>query len=389
MKLLYLNNELAVADGCNAHALGMLNALKREIGEENIFTYPEPQDCSGKLDNKNVSKFKNKLSSLLQVLRFYRKSIRSVLLANELCRKMKKRQFVPTHILVRSSVFETTALIIAKRTKAKLICEMNTPFYYEWCVVRKLPLRRQVEHWEKKLLFKADYIYVVSTELKRMYIEHYGIDKKKILVIPNGFDKNLYSDWIDNYGVIRDTIRKNERIQDKFVVTFIGSLKVWHGIERFCKLADKLQLYNKIHFLVLGDGEMRFLIEDYISSHNNMTFMGKQNYQRMKEYIYASDIGIMPYIANKNFYFSPLKMYDMIGGYLPFIGTSVGQIKEVCHQLLSSDFLVENTDQAFIDRIIDIQSDDELYKGMQNIILKQHNKFTWDERAIMLLEALK
>ena len=389
MRLLYLNNELAVADGCNAHALGMLNALKRKIGEDNIFTYPKPQDCSGKQNNKNISKYKNKLSSLLQVARFYRKSIKSIVLANKLCKIMKKKHFIPTHILVRSSVFETTALIIAKKTGAKLICEMNTPFYYEWCITRKLPLRKKVEQWEKNMLFKADYVYAVSTTLKQMYIKHYEIDEKKILVVPNGFDKNLYLDWTNSYKNIRDKIRKKENIQDKFVVTFIGSLKVWHGIERLCKVAEKLQAYNDIHFLVLGDGEMKFLIENYISSHNNMTFVGKLDYQKMKEYIYASDLGIMPYISNEDFYFSPLKMYDMIGGYLPFIGTSIGQITEVCHQSLTSDFLVENTEKAFVDGIIKIHSSDVLYKKMQNIIIKQHNSFTWDERASRLLEALK
>lgn len=389
MKLLYLNNELAVADGCNAHALGMLNAMKRKIGESNIYTYPQPEDCSAKQDSKRVSSFKDNFAGLLQYVRYYRKSIKSYRLAKQLLKDMQEKGFCPTHIWVRSSVFETTAIYIAKATGAKLICEMNTPFYYEWCVTRKLPLRDKVEKWEKNLLHKADYIYVVSEKLKEMYIEHYALADEKFIVVPNGYDKELYSDWNECYEIIRRDIRKSEGLEDKFVVTFIGSLKVWHGIDRFCEVARKMEDYNKVHFMVLGDGEMRSLIQEYVSEHTNMTFAGKLDYQTMKKYIYASDLGVMPYTMTENFYFSPLKMYDMIGGHLPFIGTNVGQILDVCKTQLDHRFVVkDNSTDALVSAIRNIIGDVSLYSGMQCLIDEKISEFTWDARAQVLIEKI-
>lgn len=389
MKLLYLNNELAVADGCNAHALGMLNAMKRKIGESNIYTYPQPEDCSAKHDSKRVLSFKDNFAGLLQYVRYYRKSIKSYRLAKQLLKDMQEKGFCPTHIWVRSSVFETTALYIAKATGAKLICEMNTPFYYEWCVTRQLPLRDKVEKWEKNLLHAADHIYVVSEKLKEMYMQHYALTEEKFIVVPNGYDRELYSDWKECYETIRNEIRKLENLEDKYVVTFIGSLKVWHGIDRFCEVARRMETNSKVHFMVLGDGEMRSLIQEYISKHSNMTFAGKLDYQTMKKYIYASDLGVMPYTKIENFYFSPLKMYDMIGGHLPFIGTNVGQISDVCANQLDDRFVVkDNSTDALVLAIRNIVDDCAVYEDMQKLIDEKVSEFTWDARAQLLIEKI-
>lgn len=389
MKLLYLNNELAVADGCNAHALGMLNAMKRKIGEENIYTYPQPQDCSAKKESK-VSGLKDTFAGILQHIRYYRKRLKSYRLAKQLLSDMKQKGFKPTHIWVRSSVFEKTAVYIAKATGAKLICEMNTPFYYEWCVTRQLPLKEKVEKWEKELLCAADYIYVVSEKLKDMYIEHYCVSNDKFIVVPNGYDKELYADWNEKYNEIRVEVRKKESLENKFVITFIGSLKVWHGIDRFCEVAALMENNNRIHFMVLGDGEMRNLIQDYVSNHNNMTFAGKLDYQTMKKYIYASDLGVMPYTTTDNFYFSPLKMYDMIGGHLPFVGTNIGQIADVCKEQLDDRFVVkDNSTEALVKAIEAIVNDDQKYAGMKNIIKKKTLEFTWDARVALLLQKVE
>lgn len=390
MKLLYLNNELAVADGCNAHALGMLNAMKRIIGEENILTYPDAQDCSGKKEKKSTSILREKLAPLLQVVRYYRKTIKSYTLSKQLYNEMERRTFKPTHIWVRSSVFEKTAIFLAKKTGAKLICEMNTPFYYEWCVIRKLPLRNKVEKWERNLLNSSECIYVVSEVLKKMYIEHYNIVANKIVVIPNGYDAELYKDWEIDYEMTRNEIRQKQKLEDKFVVTFIGSLKIWHGIDKFCAVADKLEQYSNIHFLVLGDGEMRSLLTKYADSHDNMTFVGKVDFVTMKKYMYASDIGIMPYSAGDEFYFSPLKMYDMIGGHLPFLGTNVGQIAEVCQEQLSDDFLVDgNSVDELSNKILEVMREKKKLSAMQEVVNECRYEFTWDHRAFKLFEVMQ
>ena len=53
MKLLYINDELATADGSNSHAVGMLRAFESILGKENVESVPKAEDGSGK-DRKSV-----------------------------------------------------------------------------------------------------------------------------------------------------------------------------------------------------------------------------------------------------------------------------------------------------------------------------------------------
>jgi glycosyltransferase involved in cell wall biosynthesis len=266
---------------------------------------------------------------------------------------------------------------------------MNTPFYYEYCVTRKLPLRKRVEKWEKEVITRADNVYVVSEKLKKMYIERYGVAEKKFTVIPNGFSGALYSDFDKKYNEIRNEKRMEKGLDGRFLVVFVGSLKIWHGIDKFCTLADSLANRDDIRFLVLGDGEERSKIQEYCTTHNNLIFMGKLNYETMKKYLYASDLGIMPYKKDDNFYFSPLKMFDMIGARLPFIGTDEEQIHEVCTTTLSSLFLIPNNAvDTMKKRIVELADNRAELDEMKRQLVKNASLHTWKRRAEYLLHSL-
>lgn len=390
MKLIYINDELATADGSNAHAIGMLQAFKKQLGEENVYSFPAEQDGSKVLVNIRKEKLKQNLKELLQYIRFVRKRILSIKKSKEYIKELEEKNFIPTHVIARSTVFDITAVYVAKHFNAKLIYEINTPMYYEWTVIRKAPLRKQIEKWEKKIIEESDYIYVVSTVCRDMLCEHYGVSVDKFVVTPNGYMKDLYSEDENERVKMRKKIRKKEKLEDKFIVSFVGSLKVWHGIQAFCDLAENMKENKKIHFMVIGDGEMRDSIKQYLENHNNMTWTGKLDYESMKTYLYASDLGLMPYNKQNNFYFSPLKMFDMIGASLPFVGTSVAQIKETVDGYFSNDFLFEDNDTVLLCETIDsIINQNEKYQIMKQLVKSKRKNFTWEQRTFDLLKAIR
>ncbi|MGG3560518.1 glycosyltransferase [Neobacillus rhizosphaerae] len=389
MKLVYINDELATGDGSNAHALGMLSAFKELLGESNVYSFPLPKDGSKDAANIRNVVIRQKLKVVLQFVRYFRKKINSIKRSKAYIAEMESNGFIPTHVLARSTVFDVTANYVAKYFNAKLIYEINTPMYYEAGEIRKVPMERQMEVWERKIIEESVYVYVVSKVCRDMLCEHYNINTDKFIVVPNGYMEDLYTENDEERQVIRDAIRKKENIIDKFVITFVGSLKVWHGIQMFCEIAEKFQKDSKVHFLIIGDGEMRKEIVNYVQSHDNMTFMGKLDYQRMKQYLYASDLGLMPYNKQENFYFSPLKMFDMIGAGLPFVGTRVAQIEDIVNEFFDANFLVENNNpQLVIKRINNIVIDKEAYSSMEQKVIKNKELFTWKKRAQYLLEKI-
>ncbi len=381
MKLLYINDELASADGSNSHALGLLHSFETILGKDNIRCFPNAEDGSGKQINHKAGSLKAKLKGPLQVVRYFRKKYLSVKRSKAIVDDLNAQGFVPTHVLARSTVFDTTAVLVAKAFHAKLIYEFNTPEYYERGIIKKEPLTGAIEKWEKGVIEASDYVYINSNICRDMICEHYGLDKKKFLVIPNGYMSELYSEDENEREQIREKVRTDEGVADKFVVTFVGSLKVWHGIKTFCETAALMEYDKDVVFLVLGDGEMHDMIADYVANHTNMIFKGKVNLETMKRYLYASDLGIMPYAKQDNFYYSPLKMFDMIGAGLPFIGTAVGQIEEFCRENGMENALVDNVSADTL--AVKIKG---LKENQDRLIITNKERSTWKCRAEQLIE---
>jgi len=390
MRILYINDELTTSDGSNYHANGILSNLQNILGPDNVRCYPQPRDGSSVGTSHRNLKLQKKHKNLLQLIRIFRKTILSHVRSRQLCRDLEQSGWTPTHILARTIMFDNTALLTARHFGAKLICEANAPMYHEHCVINHLPFQKAVEHWEKNLLQKSDSVYVVSDGCRDMLCEHYGLEASRFLVIPNGYMPSLYSYEDSRREEIRAQIRKQEVFSDKFVVTFIGSLKPWHGINQLCKIAHMLTDHPRIHFLVIGDGSEREHVETYCSTHNNMTYKGKLNLSEMSKYLVSADLGIMPYEKMDAFYFSPLKMFDMIGATLPFIGTDQGQINEICTRFLNTDFLIKDcTPEAICKQILSIAENPAIHAQMKSSLRDAAPKMTWNQRTQSLISHIQ
>lgn len=388
MKLLYINDELTTGDGSNYHAIGMLKSFEGILGADNVRSYPQAEDGSGKPVNHSLGTLRKKLKNPLQYVRYFRKKYLSVKRSKAIVADMKVQRFTPTHVIARSTVFDTTAIYVAKVFDAKLIYEFNTPEFYERGTIKKEPLVRATEKWEKKVLTLSDWVYINSNICRDMLCEHYGLNKNKFLVIPNGYMSELYKETDEERKKIREEVRKSEGISDKFIVTFVGSLKIWHGIKVFCEIAEFMEKDADVVFLVLGDGDMHDLIANFTATHKNMIFKGKVSLQIMKRYLYASDLGIMPYAKQDNFYYSPLKMFDMVGAGLPFIGTAVGQVEEFCREELDYRFLVRERSIESYAAAIKTRKETGL-EEMKKLVSEARKSSSWAKRAEELVKRIR
>lgn len=107
---------------------------------------------------------------------------------------------MPTYILARFTDFDVTAIYVARKFNAKLIYEVNTPMFYERGVIKKEPMIGALEKWEHRIIEASDYVYVVSNVCRDMLCEHYGINKDKFVVVPNGYMAELYTETDEKKG---------------------------------------------------------------------------------------------------------------------------------------------------------------------------------------------
>lgn len=98
---------------------------------------------------------------------------------------------------------------------------------------------------------KADHIVVVTDAFKQ-HIVQLGIDPGKITVIKNGVDLTLFQ------ATERDErFRESIGLTDKFVVSYVGTHGMAHGLETIIEAARLLRSHTHIGFLLVGDGAER------------------------------------------------------------------------------------------------------------------------------------
>lgn len=388
MKILYFNRQLGSFDGGASHAAGMLAALQSVLGENSVEVAPKLHGVSYSHQSYWL---KRRLGRALDVPRVVRRKYLSRTESAEIVERLRGDGFVPDVVLARSELHDDAPRRIADELGCRLVLEVNTPFELELCDIQHRSSRWLVRQGERRLLSGADGIYVVSDTLRDLLSASYGISKSKFAVVPNGYSSELYLDF-ESRSQIRHDARRDLGLEDAFIVTFLGSLQDWHGVERLVEISDevrRLQAHSsrRVVFWVIGDGPRRDRIKSYADSNDAFYWHGALGAEDMKRLLYASDLGIMPYDELNKFYFSPLKMYEMIGSGLPFIGLNSGQIRDVVADHLSPRFLVDSTEpRVYADRILKLAHDADELTMMFNQVVEARGGMTWDERASELLE---
>src|SRR5205085_715807 len=98
---------------------------------------------------------------------------------------------------------------------------------------------------------RAARIVVVSDAFRRV-LEGYGVDPAKIEVVTNGVDLEQFRPADRENGV-----RRELGLNGHFVVSYVGTLGMAHGLETVLDAAHCLRDNEEIRFFIIGDGADR------------------------------------------------------------------------------------------------------------------------------------
>lgn len=179
---------------------------------------------------------------------------------------------------------------------------------------------------ESFLYRRADHLLVNSPAYQE-YLICKGVDARKISLIPNGVDAELFDPLDKGLG-----FRKEYGLEGKFVITYAGALGMANDIDVLVKAADLLRLRNDIHILIVGDGKERSRLEGEANRMGlpNVTFTGSFAKSRMANVLAASDACVailkdIPMFATTY----PNKVFDYMAAGRPTILAIDGVIREV------------------------------------------------------------
>ncbi|MDU0349312.1 glycosyltransferase family 4 protein [Actinomyces sp. MRS3W] len=152
----------------------------------------------------------------------------------------------------------------------------------------------------------------VSEPVRRWVCRH--TDAPRAVTIPN--------------GVNLERLRPFPEDPDGVVVTFVGTLKPWHGVADLLRAAALAQ--EDWSLRIVGDGPEREALQAQADALGlEVDFRGPVAPQDVPAALAGSAIGVAPYPdlgGEDEQYFSPLKVLEYLAAGLPVVASAVGQL---------------------------------------------------------------
>lgn len=142
-------------------------------------------------------------------------------------------------------------------------------------------------------LQSADKVIAVSRFTVGALMRLMNVAPQSIALIENGVDTRRFTP-----GPHKQELVAQHRLAGKKVVVTVGRLVARKGIDKSVLAMQKiLQRRQDVHYLIIGDGEMRREIEQMITSggmHENVTLVGTISDTGLVDYLRLCDVFLMP-----------------------------------------------------------------------------------------------
>jgi glycosyltransferase involved in cell wall biosynthesis len=150
-------------------------------------------------------------------------------------------------------------------------------------------------------------------------------------------------------------------LQDKFVVTFIGTFVQNNNPSILIECAKKLINANII-FILAGDGELIKDLRKASATLPNIIFTGWLNQNEISALLHYSHIGICPTNQIRDAF--PNKVFVYLSSALPILVAFEGELKEIIEKYQLGFYYPPNDVDALVYCIKKLYDDSELYKRM-------------------------
>lgn len=246
----------------------------------------------------------------------------------------------------RYSLFSTALAEVAEATGAAGVLEVNAPLIEEQRTHRVLIDEEAAEKALARQVAAATTTVAVSDPVRDWLRECTG--SESVHTVPNGVS-------------ITRIVPRPEDIGDP-VVTFVGTLKPWHGVADLLAAAALAKRPWKLR--IIGDGPERAALEEQAAGLGiEVDFRGAVAPADMPGQLAGSAIGVAPYPdlgGEQQQYFSPLKVYEYLAAGLPVVASAVGQLPQILGELGT---LVPPSDPAALAAAIDTLAADPVLRG--------------------------
>ena len=177
---------------------------------------------------------------------------------------------------------------------------------------------------------RADRIVVVTPAFREHLIRQWWVPEEKIAIVENGVETDMFS---PQTPATDRALRRQLGAESKFLVCYVGTMGMAHGLETLLDAADQLQQQNpSVLFLLVGEGAEKQRIKALAQARGlaNVRFLDQQPREKIPAFISASDACLV--LLKKTDVFKtviPTKMLEFMSCARPVIVGVDGQAREI------------------------------------------------------------
>jgi glycosyltransferase involved in cell wall biosynthesis len=208
---------------------------------------------------------------------------------------------------------------------------------------------------------RSDHIVVVTNAFKDFLADRWRVPAAKLSVVENGVETDLFAPAPE--ASERDALRTQLGMQAKFVVCYIGTMGMAHGLETLIEAAAALQTCAPaVQFLLVGEGAEKDRILQLARSRqlSNITFVGQQPREKIPGWIAASDAALVPLKKTEIFKtVIPTKMLEFMSCSCAVIVAVDGEARRIIEEGKAGVFVEPENAHALAQAILQLAGDPE------------------------------
>ena len=221
---------------------------------------------------------------------------------------------------------------------------------------------------------RCERIVVVTPAFKEHLIRRWRVTAEKISVVENGVETGLFA---PASPVANAALRHELGADGKFLLCYIGTMGMAHGLETLLDAAAQLQRQNSnAQFLLVGEGAEKERIKATARSRGlaNVSFLDQQPREKIPAFISASDACLV--LLKKTEVFKtviPTKMLEFMSCARPVILGVDGQARQIIEDAGAGIVIEPENAEALVAAIARLSADHKLgttlgQKGREHIL---------------------
>jgi putative colanic acid biosynthesis glycosyltransferase WcaI len=213
--------------------------------------------------------------------------------------------------------------------------------------------------WVAGFLYRnADHIVVVTEAFRTHLMKFWNVPAEKISVVENGVEPELFA------PVDATALRRELGLEGKFVVGYIGTLGLAHGLGTLVESAQRIaSTLPDVVFLLVGEGAEKQRIVELARDRGvaNIHFVDQQPREKIPAFISAADACAV--LLRKTEVFQtviPTKMLEFMACQRPVILGVDGQARQLLEQAGGGIFVEPENVDALVGAITRLRANPEL-----------------------------